>query len=161
MNLFFMNIFLNNWLSNDLFSWSINGLYSILCVILSFFNNRIHIYGLILTSVNFNLNIFSLNHWLDICLVINFFSRSCNRLRSCSSLNLCFSCNRIFINSLSLRWNKINFFIIIYNSSFNDWLSNNFFSWCLEIFICLLIIVFGLSSNSWMINYSLLSSLNI
>lgn len=161
MNLFLMNIFLNNWLSDDLFTWSINSLYSILSVVLSLFYNWIHINSLILSSVDSNLYILSLNNRLDISLVVDLFSWSINSLCSWSVSYLSFSGNRISINGLSLWWNKINFFSIINYSSFIDRLSKNFFSRSLEIFVDLLIVNLWLSSLSRMINSSCLSSLNI
>lgn len=122
MNCLFMYILLNIWLSNDLFSWSLNSLYSILCIIFCWFNNRILINCLIFSSVNFNLNVFSLDHRLDICLIIYFFTWSINIHGSTSILNLRFSCDWLSVDCLSLRRYKINFFIIINNCSFNYWL---------------------------------------
>ena len=82
MNISLMNILLNNWLSDDLLSRSLNSLNSINSVILGLFNNRVHVNGLILLSIKFNLNVLSLNDWLNVSLIVDFFSWSSDSLRS-------------------------------------------------------------------------------
>lgn len=76
----FMNVFLNNRLSDDLFSRCLNSLYSILSVIFNRFYNRVLLDSLVLSSVDSYLNIFSLDNWLYVSLVVDFFSRSVDSL---------------------------------------------------------------------------------
>ena len=161
MNISFMYIFLNNWLSNNLLSWCLYSLDSILGIIFCWFYNWFLIDGLILSSIKSNLYIFSLNHWLDVGLVVNFFSRFIDSLNSWSLLYLSLSSDWLSIDDLSLRRNKVYSFGIINNRSLNNWLGNNFFGWGLEISVNSFIVKFSWSSNNWVILNSGLSSLNI
>ena len=161
MNSSFMNIFLNNRLGDDLFSRCLNSLYSVLGVVSDWLNNRFLLNSLIFSSVDSDLNIFSLDNWLDVFLVIDFFTRSVDSLSSWSLSNLSFSCNRVSIYSLCLRRNKINSFCVIDNSSFDNRLCQNFFSRSLIVFESLLVVEFSWSCYSRMIDCSGLTSLNI
>lgn len=97
-------------------------------------------------SIKLNINIFSLNNWLDISIIINFFTWSSNSLCSSSFLKNRFSINWCFSLILWLRFLKFDGFSIINNSFLNNRLSINFFSWSLDNFINNFFTVFSLSS---------------
>ena len=82
MNISLLNIFLNDWLGDDLLGGGLNSLDSILYVKLSLFDNWVLLNDLVFSSVKSNIYIFSLNDWLNESLVVNFSSWSFNSLSS-------------------------------------------------------------------------------
>lgn len=161
MNFSLINIFLYDWLGYDLLSRSLNSLYSILNVVFGWFSDWILFNSLVLLSVKFNFNILSLNNRLNVGLIDDLSSWSSNILCSRGLSDLCLSSDWFSIDNLSLRRNKVDFLGVINYSSFEDWLSEDFFGWCLEISVNGLIIEFGWSCYNRIINSSGLSSLNI
>lgn len=75
-----MNILLNNRLSDDLLGWGSDSLGSVLSVVFGWFSDWVHFDGLVLLSVEFDLDIFSLNNRLYISLVDDLSSWSSNSL---------------------------------------------------------------------------------
>lgn len=161
MDFSFMNVFLDNRLGDDLFGRSIDGLHSVLGVVLGLFNNRVHVDDLVLSSVDSYLNVFSLDNRLDVLLVVDFFSWSVNSLGSAGVSDLSLSGDRVSVDGLSLRRNEVDFLSVVNNSSFVDWLGQDFFSRSLEVFVNCLVLVLGLSGLSRVVDSSGLSSLNI
>ena len=154
-------MFLNNRLGNDLLSRGLNGLNSVLGVVFCWFYNWLLVDVLVLSSVKSYLNILSLNNRLNVSLVIDFSTWLIDCLGSCSILNLSLSGNGLSVDSLGLRWNKVYSFCVVYDRSLNDWLSNDFFGWSLEISVNSFTIKFSWSCNNIIVLDSGLSSLNI
>lgn len=128
MNFSLFNIILNNRLSNNLISRNLNSFCSSGCIKFRLFSNRFHLYSSIRLSFESNINIFSLNNRLNICLVINFFTWSSYSLCSSSFLKNWFSHNRLFNFILWFSFLEFNSFNIINNLSLDNRLSINFFS---------------------------------
>lgn len=128
MNFSLFNIILNNRLSNNLISRNLNSFCSSTSIVFRLFSNRFHLYSSIRLSFKSNINIFSLNNRLNICLVIYFFTWSSYSLCSSSFLKNWFSHNRLLYFILWFSFLEFNSFNIINNLSLNDRLSINFFS---------------------------------
>ena len=79
-------------------------------------------------SLELNIDVFSLNNWLNISLVVNFFSRSGNILSSGSLLKNWFSHDRLSGLVLGFRFLEVDSFSIVNNLSLNNRLSINFLS---------------------------------
>jgi len=123
MNIISLNNSLYDWLSNELLCWLLKSLKSCSYDSLSWFNNWFLFNSFITLSIDFNINIFSLNNWLNISLIISSCTRSCDVFSSCSFLINWFFYNRFIIKYFLFLWNKSNFFSIINNSSIINWLS--------------------------------------
>lgn len=128
MNFSLFNIVLNNWLSNDLVSRNLNSFCSSRGIEFRLFSNRFHLDCSISLSLESNINIFSLNYWLDISLVINFFTRSSNSLCSSSFLKNWLSHYWLFNFILWFSFLEFNSFNVVNDLSLDNRLSINFFS---------------------------------
>lgn len=134
MNFLFFVVFLNNWLSNNFLTRHLNSLSSSASLIHRFLNNWVHSDSLIRLSVKFHINFLSLDNWLNESLVIDFLGRLLNSFNSVSVLSDDISDNWVLSENLRLRRNKVDFFFVVDNSFFINWLSKNFFSRSLKIF---------------------------
>ena len=161
MNFSLFNKILNNWLSNNLISRYLNSFSSCFCIVLWCSCNSFHFNSLIWLSFKLYINIFSLNNWLNICLIVNFFTWSCNSLSSCSFLKHWLSHNRLSSFILWFSFLKFNSFNIINNLSLYNWLSINFFSRSLNSSINNFFSVLNRSSLNWIIINLSLTSINL
>lgn len=161
MNISLFNKFLNNWLSNDLISWNLNSFNSTVSFVLSRSNNIVQLYLFVSFSVELNINIFSLNNWLNISIIVNFFSRSSNSLGSGSFLENWLSVNWLFSFILWLRLLEFNGFFVVNNSLLIDWLSVNFFSRSLDNSVNYFFGILNWSSLYWHIVNLSFTSVNL
>ena len=146
------------WLCNNLICWYLYSFCSCLSIILWGFCYSFHFYSLIWLSLELYIYIFSLNYWLYICLIVDFFTRSSNSLSSCSFLKNWLSHNRLSIFIFWFSLLKFNSFCVINNLSLYNRLSINFFSRCLNSFINNFFGILNRSSlNRTVINLSLTS----
>lgn len=76
----------------------------------------------VFTSVNIQVNFFSLENWLNKSLIVNFSSWSDNGFKSIIFSNNWFFWNRLKIDNFIILRNKFNVFFIINNHFFIDWL---------------------------------------
>lgn len=81
MNIVLLVIFLNDGLSYDFFSWNSYSFSSGHIVNNYWFINCVELNLLIFASINLKIDIFPLNYRLNICLIINFSSRSDDSLK--------------------------------------------------------------------------------
>ena len=156
-----VDILLHDWLGDDLLGWGLNSLYSLLSVVFGGLCDRVLFDCLILSSVELDFDVFSLDHWLDVSLVDDLSSWSGNILGSAGISDLSLSGNRISVDHLSLRRNEIDFLGIVDNSSFDDWLGEDFLGRGLEVSVDGFSVEFGWSGNDWIVDISGLSSLDI
>ena len=161
MNSLGVVIVLNIRLSNNLLSRNLNILNSILSSILSSSYNRFLVYISISLSLQINLNIFSLNNWLDIVSTIDLRSRSLNGLSSLSISVLSRSSLSRSVNNSVLLSLKINLFGVIYNFSIVNRLGYNFSCRSIESSVSVNNSSLSLSSLSRVVNNSILSSINL
>ena len=146
----------------DLFRWIEQlGLGSALGVVFGWFCDWVHFDGLVLSSVELNINAFSLNNWLDVSLVDDLSSWSGDSLASAGVSDLSLSGDWVSVDDLSLRRNEVDFLGIVDNSSLKNWLGENFFGRCLEVSVNSLRVEFGWSGNDWIVDISVFSSLDV
>lgn len=132
VNLPLLNVVLNHWLCNDLVRGNLYRFLSLFSVISGLLNDRIHLHSSIFLSLELNINILSLNDWLNIGLVVNFLSRSGYVLSSSSLLENRLSHDRL--SSLILRFGllEVDSFGVVDDLSLDDRLGVDFLGGGLE-----------------------------
>ena len=126
INIILLIVFLNNWLSDDLFSGNLDSFLSSDILNLNWLSDSIQSDFLIITSINFNIDFFSLNNWLNNFLIVNFLTRFDNQFFS-----IIFPDQRLFgdgfqIHQLIITGNKFNLFSVIDDLFFKNRLKVNF-----------------------------------
>lgn len=161
MNFSFFDVVLNHWLSDDLIGWNLDSLLSVSGVVLSLLNDWVHLNSSIFLSLELHINIFSLNDWLNISLVVNFLSRSGNILSSSSFLKNWFSHNWFSGFILRFRFLEVNSFSVVDDLSLDDRLSVVFFGRGLDCSVNSFFREIGWSGLDWHIVNTGFSSINL
>ena len=161
MNFSLFNIILNNRLSNDLVGRYLYSFSSGLSLVFNWFNNRFHLNSFILLSLELNINVFSLDNWLNISLVVNFFTRSCYSLSSGSFLENWLSHNRFFSFILRFSFLEFNSFNVVNDLSLNNRLSIDFFGGSSNSFVDGFFSILNRSSLNWIVVNLSFSSVNL
>ena len=126
--------FLDDWLSDDLFSWNLYNLFSGYSLNLRIFDSWFHDDGLVRLSVELDINTFSLDDWLDVSLLDDFFAWSGDSFSSESVLFDGFSSDGFSLDDSGFRLNEFDFLFVVDDGLLDDWLGDNFFGRSLEVF---------------------------
>ena len=158
MDFSLLYIFLYYWLGDDLVGWYLNSFSSGGSVVLRSFGYSFHFYSLVWLSGELYVDIFSLDYWLYISLVVNFSSRSGDCLGSGSLLQNWLSHYWLLDFVLRFCLLKFNSFYVVNNLSLDNRLSVDFFGRSLDDSVDSLFIILNWSGlDRSVVNLSLTS----
>lgn len=161
INVILLKVFLNNRLGDDFFSWNIDCLLSNHIVDLSGFSDWVQLNSLVISSLNINFYVFSLNKRNNISIFNDISSRIYNGFDFFSFSDFQFSLNRFQIHNLfSLRY-KFDFFFLVNYLSLYDWLVENFSFGGRVISFDDLLSVFRRKYDLWLFNNFIIGFLKI
>lgn len=154
-------VVLNNRLSDDVIGWNLN-VFSLSYIGYNWsFRNIVQLNVFILSSVNVQFNLFSLDDWLNISLVVDFSSWFNNGFFSFVFSEDWLSGDWFQVDQLIILRNEVDFGLVVNNLFFINRLVVNFSWWGLIIFGNSLFVVLNRSYDFWMINDLRVSLLNV
>lgn len=133
LNIILLVVFLNNRLSDNLFSWNLNCFSSNEIIYLKFFINIIQLNLFIISLLNLEINTLSLYNRLNVSLSIDFSSRFLDSFYPFVLSNNWLSLNGVHIHNSVFLGHELYFFLSINHFSLQNWLVINFSVWSVKV----------------------------